>query len=505
MSRKEENTQRSKEMKISFIIFAIVLLLILGVYFYFKKMLPEVMFNQGKKYYEVGQYEKALKSFTSVANAKPNDSEPVYYQALTLSKMPPTYANQKLLYEISQLEDCDDASELADNILKNMRAQLLKQVGPNYIDNVLYEDRLIRWNNSQPITFSIFSDGTVSTDNIVAIKKAFQAWQTATNGTIKFNEQTENKRANICVNFTENVAGRGIYQPELAGKTIPTIQGDTLKRMDINLRRFSEKGKTYTKDQIYALALHEIGHALGLSGHSVDSGDVMHHTGDMVTPETRVKKISDRDINTLNLLYKMVPNVIDTPLSESEYANLLYHDILTMQPSANYEAEINRLMKELEKDRKNIIIWVDLAINYAYKKQYARSNHILENALPLVETDVQNQHVVLYNMAVNYYKLKDFETAERYLVMAKSFGDDFETQLLETFLDVKLDRVNMAKDKLVLMSKQYPENVEIAVKLAEIYYKEKDIKEVKKIVNRLIKYNEKAAYDRRVMKYMEVK
>ncbi|MBQ8886325.1 MAG: matrixin family metalloprotease [Candidatus Gastranaerophilales bacterium] len=505
MSRKEENTQRSKEMKISFVIFAIVLLLILGVYYYFKKMLPEVMFNQGKKYYEVGQYEKALKSFTSVANARPNDSEPVYYQALTLSKMPPTYANQKLLYEISQLEDCEQASDLADNILKNMREQLLKQVGPNYIDNVLYEDRLIRWNNSQPITFSIFSDGTVSTDSIVAVKKAFQAWQTATNGTVKFKEQTENKRANICVNFTENVVGKGIYKPELAGKTTPTIQGNTLKRMDVNIRRFSEKGRTYTKEQIYSLALHEIGHALGLSGHSADSRDVMHHTGDMVTPETRVKQISDRDINTLNLLYKMVPNVIDTPLPESAYANLLYHDILTMYPSTNYEAEINRLMKELEKDRKNIIVWVDLAINYAYKKQYARSNHILENALPLVDTDVQNQHVVLYNMAVNYYKLKDYETSERYLVMAKSFGDDFETQLLETFLDVKLNRVNIAKDKLVLMSKQYPENIEIALKLAEIYYKEKDTKEVKNIINRLIRYNERAAYDRRVMKYMEVK
>ena len=175
MSRKDENTQKAKEMKMSFIVFAIVLLIVLGSYYYFKKMLPEVMFNQGKKYYEIGKYDKALKSFTSVANAKPYDSEPVYYQALTLSKMPPTYQNQKMLYDISQLEDCDEASDLADEILSNMRNSLIKQVGPNYVDNILYDDQLVRWNNENSITYAIFADDTVPAKNIAAVKKAFQA------------------------------------------------------------------------------------------------------------------------------------------------------------------------------------------------------------------------------------------------------------------------------------------------------------------------------------------
>ena len=201
MSRKNENTQRTREMKVSFVIFAIVLIIVIGVYYYFKKMLPDVMFNQGKKYYEVGQYDKALKSFTSVANAKPYESEPVYYQALTLSKMPPTYETQKMLYDISQLEDCEEASELAEQILSNMREALIKQVGQSYIDNVLFEDQLIRWNNSDAISYAIFTDGNVPAENVAAVKKAFQAWQTATNGEIKFKELVGNKNANICVNF----------------------------------------------------------------------------------------------------------------------------------------------------------------------------------------------------------------------------------------------------------------------------------------------------------------
>lgn len=504
MSRKEENAQRTKEMKISFVVFAIVLLLVLGVYYYFKNMMPDMMFNQGKKYYEIGQYEKALKSFTSVANAKPYDSEPVYYQALALSKLPPTYENQKMLYDISQLEDCDQASDLADSILENMRNELIKQVGESYIDNVLFEDQLIRWNNSQPISYSIFADGNVSANNIAAVKKAFQAWQTATNGQIKFKEQVNNRSANICVNFADDISLKEAYEPERAGKTVPMISKDKLKKMDIYIKKFSDKGKTYTPDQTYTVAQHEIGHALGLGGHSSDENDVMYYTGDFINAGTKVKQISNKDINTLALLYKMVPDVIDVPLPASAYENLLYHEILTTYPNVNYESEISRLMAELKNDRKNVIIWVDLAINYAYKKQYARSNHILLNALPLVETDVQNQHVILYNLAVNWYKMKNYQNAEKYLLLAKSFGDDLETQLLETYIDIKLDRTLLAKDKLKVLSKRYPENIDIAVKLAELYYKEKDKKAAKEIIDNLVKFNPKAAHDRRVLKYQAI-
>ena len=505
MSRKDANSQRSKEMKTSFIIFAILLLIVVGVYYYFKKMMPDIMFKQGKQYYEVGQYDKALKSFTSVANAKPYDSEPVYYQALTLSKMPPTYENQKMLYDISQLEDCDDASELADEILTNMRNSLIKQVGPSYIDNVLYEDQLIRWNNSEPITYAIFTDGDVPASNIAAVKKAFQAWQTATNGEIKFKEQPGNQTANIRVNFKEDISMNDRYVAELAGKTIPFFNNDKLNRMDIYIKKFSDKGITYTPEQILSVAQHEIGHALGLGGHSSDSNDVMHYTGDVINEGTTLKAISNKDINTLALLYKMIPDVIDKPLAESDYSNLLYHTILTSYPNINYEAEIKRLMAELKNDRKNIIIWVDLALNHAYKKQYARSNHILLNALPLVETDVQNQHVILYNLAVNWYKMKNYQNAERYILLAKSFGDDFETQLLETFIDVKLGRLILAKEKLTLLSKSYPENIDVAIKLAEIYHREKDGKAANEVITNLIKNNPKAQRDRRVLKYQATK
>ena len=57
-------------------------------------------------------------------DAKPYDPEPVYYQAVALSNLPPTYENQKALYDISQLDNCDKASNYADNVLIAMRKEV---------------------------------------------------------------------------------------------------------------------------------------------------------------------------------------------------------------------------------------------------------------------------------------------------------------------------------------------------------------------------------------------
>lgn len=501
MNSTQYKAKQNRNMKTSLLVFGVILILVLGVYFYVKNIMPNQMFNQGKKYLEIGQYDKALRLFNLVADTKPYDSEPVYYQALAISKLPPTFENQKQLYEIAQLEDCDEASKLADTILMNMRKQLDAQVGPNYIDNVLFEDALIRWNISSPITYSIFSDSSVSKDIIAAVKEAFLDWQAATNGVITFKETPGNKNANICVNFMDDISLKDTYEPNKVGKVIPVIYKEQLKKMDICLRKVNPKRQSYNKDQFYTVALHEIGHALGLGGHSADSNDIMYYTGDYIDETTIKKDITKRDMNTLNLLYRMVPDIIDKPLSSNEYGNLFYHEILTTYPGENFELETKRLLAELQKDRKNIIVWVDLAINYAFKKQYARSNYVLYNVLPLVETDVQNQHVILYNLAVNYYKMRDYQNSSKYLMMAENLKSDLDTQILGTFLDVRFGRLELAKKKLNILIQQYPENIEVALKLAEVYHIQKDRKMEKEVIDNLVKRNPKAARDRRVLKY----
>ena len=510
MVNKKTKEQKNKNLRTSLIIFGVILFLILGFMFYMKNLLPAHLMNQGKKYLEMGgeqNYIKALKMFDMAADANTADEAPIYYKALTLSKMPPTYENQKALYEIAQLEDCEEASQLAENILAEMRKSLENAVGSTYVDNVLYEDQLLRWNvtKDNPITYSVSAQSVVPNEYLDTVKTAFKNWQTATNGEIIFQEVTNPKNAKISVVFKDAYAVVNKLDNEVTAVATPTIVADKLSKVDIQIKNIDTNGQKYTTDKLLTLAQHQIGHALGLWGHSANENDIMYYDGDYITEYTYREPISQRDINTLMLVYKMIPDVTDVPLTPEQYQNMFYHNILTTYPGENFEQEIQRMIAQLKYDRQNIVVWVDLAINYAYKKQYPRSNQILDEVLPLVANDFRNQHVILYNLAANYYKMEEYQTAERYLNHAISIQDDLYTQTLESFIEVKLGRDTIAKNKLELLNKQHPDHTEVALKLAEVYTKKSQPEEAKKVIDRLVKENEKALKDRRVQKYRNVK
>ena len=468
MVDKTTKEKKTKDLKTSLIVFCVLLFLILGFMFYMRNLMPSHMMSQGKKYYELGDYKRALKMFDMAVDANPFDSEPVYYKALALSKLEPTYENQKALYEIAQLEDCEEASDYAEEVLKSMRKAIDKSIGSNYADNILYEDVLIRWNNNEPITYYVSAHMSVPAMYEETVRKAFSNWQIASQNTIKFKEVQNAKNAKITVTFVESLESRFTSgNPNLSASVLPVINEDKLSKMEIDIKRNDVYSRPFTEENLMTLAQHQIGHALGLWGHSADKDDIMYYSGDVVDYETVKKDITRRDINTLLLLYKMIPDIIDTPLSPEQMSNMFYHNVITSYPGENFELEIQRLISQLKYDRQNIIVWVDLAINYAYKKLYSRSNYILEKILPLVANDFANQHVILYNLAANFYKMEEYNMSERYLNAAIRLQDDLDTQILEAFLDLRLGREIMAREKLELLNNSYPDHIEVALKLAK--------------------------------------
>ncbi|MBE7704592.1 MAG: matrixin family metalloprotease [Cyanobacteria bacterium SIG29] len=493
---------KNKNLKTSLIIFGILLVLILGFMYYMKNMMPAHLMSQGKKYLEIGQYDKALKMFNMASDMDNTTDEPLYYKVLAISKMPLTYQNQKTLFEISQLDDSEKASDLAEQVLKKMRSTIIRAVGPNYIDNVLYEDQLIRFNNNKPIPYHISTHISVPDYYISTVKEAFLNWQSATNGQISFVEVGNKSAAKIKVSFVNDFLIKGLEPAGYSAGSQPKIENNVLSYADIEIKNVDKSGKDFTQEGLLTIAQHEIGHALGLWGHSADSKDIMHFSGDYADMYSSKKEITNRDVNTLMLVYKMVPDVIDEPLTAEQYKDLIYHDFLTTEPGENFDMEIQRLISELHDDRQNIVNWVDLAINYAYKKQYARSNKILTEIIPLVANDMRNQHVILYNLAANYYKMGEFNLSERYLNYATNIQDDVDTQILEAFLDLRLNRTTIAKEKLELLNKAHPENIEVALKLLGLYTTKIDQTRSKEILDELIKRNPKATKDRRVAKYM---
>ncbi len=491
-----EKDKRSLFMTI--LVFGILLFIIIGFRAYLSNLYPEQQMAKAKKYYNDGQYEKAVKLFDSAANALPHDYEPIYYKALALSKMPANAENQKELYEIAWMDDCDKANEVAEKALGQIRWKLNKEIGSNYTDNVLYEDKLIRWNKSEPITYSIKSKGQIPNNYYNDVKSAFDEWQKRLNNEIVFKE-INNNNAKINVVFTDEISGENINQT--SGNTKPVINNSKLEKMNVKLKKHDTAGNNFKDEQLTSLAQHEIGHALGLFGHSANQYDIMYLDRDTVTPQTQYQGISDRDINTVKAVYNMIPDVIDTPLSPAEMKNMYFHNVLTYYPGENYELDVQRTLSQIKESQQSIVLWVNLAIDYGYRGQYERSNYVLTHLFPLITNDFENQFVVLYNIAVNYYKMRDYSNAQKYLYAATNINDDKDTQTLEAFLDYRMGRTELAKSKLKLLNNKYPTDIEIALKLANVYYRLDDIEKENEVIDNIILNNPQAMSDRRISKY----
>lgn len=497
----KESIPRGKGEKTLYaILIIIVLILVILGYLYYKTVFPKQIMNAGKKYYEIKQYDKAMRIFKYMEKKYAKEEEAIYYEVLTLAKMPPIYENQKRLYEIWEKDECDKASKTAWEVMQNIRKQIIMQAGVNYIDNIFNEEVIVRWNNSRAITYAVRTEGEISSDILSITEKAFKQWQRAINNEITFKQNMLS--ANIVIHITDKIPQDSLYtKKEVSGVTVGTISENKLQRMDIYINIMDKKGEIYSNEKIYSILMHEIGHALGIGSHSASEYDLMNYNGDTISQNKKNEEISLRDINTLMFLYKMVPDAINEPISEETKSRLLYHPIITTIPGANYEIEIKRLIEEIKVDEENIIKWIDLANNLGIRKQYIRANYILKNLIEYVGESKQKQYSIYYNMALNYYKMKEYEEAEKYIKKAENINKNKKTETLSAYIEIKKGKLESAKEKLIILRRENPANITNGVKLAEIYYKEKKYKDSRVVIKDLIKNNPDAKRDARVKKY----
>ncbi|MBW2698525.1 MAG: hypothetical protein JRE70_18725 [Deltaproteobacteria bacterium] len=175
---------------------------------------------------------------------------------------------------------------------------------------------LCRWSTLAAIPVSLPADATAT--ELELLRGALIAWADAGLG-VSF-EQREYVKHGIEITFA--VEGRGRSVPKGAGDTIADCAlggGGEAERLDVGLRHASillRRSNTdllgrrvpITRDELMGAALHEIGHALGFSGHVAPGASIMSATTESV--RRAGKRVNDgepfRDA-TLMALYA-VPN-----------------------------------------------------------------------------------------------------------------------------------------------------------------------------------------------------
>jgi hypothetical protein len=175
-----------------------------------------------------------------------------------------------------------------------------------YLGFALFEGDSIlkRWRNRSTEPLTVFlSLGTVpgySEDLRSAVRDAFTRWERVGAIPVVFQLVRDSAQAEVFVKWIDSFSIRRTGQADVMWDP-----DGWLVRGLLTIATHVNDGRTVSRDVAYAVALHEIGHLLGL-GHSDDPEDLMY-------PATSVHDLTPRDRRTARLLYALPPGSLRDP------------------------------------------------------------------------------------------------------------------------------------------------------------------------------------------------
>ncbi|MGE0201426.1 MAG: tetratricopeptide repeat protein [Candidatus Melainabacteria bacterium] len=282
-------------------------------------------YQDGEKAYKAQDYPTAVRCFVKAAEADPKNPKIIFYMGNALARMGKTEEARQAFEMVIQMTGVNDplgqkasrnvavitgaAMAQAGNTDKAMRVMSASsqrsassQGAANYLSHVISNGKIVRFSKK---TLSVYIEPPANVPGYKPemkslVSNAMSTWSSATGGVLRFTLVPSQSKADIVVrwqkNFSDNILGVSPYQ----------FVGDTLIRSDVSLATYYPGGQVAIPwEELKATVIHELGHAIGLKGHSPYPEDIMYYaSNNRPNPQ-----LSARDKATIRALYKFEADV----------------------------------------------------------------------------------------------------------------------------------------------------------------------------------------------------
>lgn len=403
-------------------------------------------------------------------------------------------AQEKLL-KFKNLGVIDSASSKAEHFVYDLCRAINDKYDDNYIMQSVLNQKILRWGQF-PITYYIqFEDKDIPEYYQQEVVNAFSEWAKATDFQLSFVHA--NEKANIVIKFSNHNPADSDDKKYIVAYTTPDIVGKELRTMNIIFYVKDPAGNYYSENQVYNTALHEIAHALGVMGHSNNQNNIMYLTKDDYNSfEDERAELSQADINTIKLLYKLKPDITNKLDDKSEYLPFL---VLGDSEDVS-NAKIREAKLYIKRNPQIPNGYVDLAEAYVGIGEYSKAIKCLEKGFDFALTDATRE-MLFYDLAVCNYYLNNFILAEDYIKKALDIKETENSRFLLVRVYMQTENYDNAKIELEKLIAKYPTNIEYTISLTNIYLNEKKYLKARRVLKNFIKQNPDERFNPRLDAY----
>jgi hypothetical protein len=179
---------------------------------------------------------------------------------------------------------------------------LTREVDGTYLDSLIVStDSVVRrWPDrwGTPLRVHLVPGGAAGYTPRMAefAREAFDRWEQTGVG-VRFEVVPDSSEADVLVRWIDR------FDFDRAGQTDLTWdQLGRVRHATVSLALHTQNGTPLPEAALFAVAVHEAGHAIGLP-HSADTSDVMY-------PATRTGTLTERDRRSIRVLYRLQPGPV---------------------------------------------------------------------------------------------------------------------------------------------------------------------------------------------------